>query len=79
MKNDLPIPNQTTPSDPEALIKEKEAAEFIQVTRRALQNWRITGSGPRYIQISLRCIRYRRRDLIEWAQNKSRCSTSEGV
>jgi len=66
-------------TDPDQLITEQEAAFFLGVSRRALQAWRIKGSGPQYIRISARCIRYRRLDLIEWSENHLRSSTSEEV
>ena len=63
--------------DPESLISEQVAADFLGVTRSALQKWRITGSGPKFVRISSRCVRYRRRELVEWAQALLKASTSE--
>jgi predicted DNA-binding transcriptional regulator AlpA len=63
--------------DPDALATEREAADFLGVTTRALQKWRATGSGPRFVRISSRCVRYRRRDLISWAEARLKSSTSE--
>jgi predicted DNA-binding transcriptional regulator AlpA len=59
------------------LVLEQFAADFIGVTRRALQKWRMTGTGPRFVSISSKCVRYRRRDLVEWAQAHLKTSTSE--
>ena len=66
--------------DPEyldRLIDERAAAEFLGYSPRALQNWRLRGGGPRYISVSLRSVRYRRRDLIAWANQHARSNTSE--
>jgi len=63
--------------DPERLITETEAADFLGVTRRALQQWRLNGSGPKYVKISQRCVRYRRIELIKWSEERLRSSTSE--
>ena len=52
------------------LIPEQEAADFLGYTARALQNWRVRGGGPRYVKVSARSIRYRRRDLIAWAEGR---------
>lgn len=60
-------------SDPDyadRLIGEMEAASYLGYTVRALQNWRVRGGGPRYIRVSRRSIRYRRRDLREWADGR---------
>jgi predicted DNA-binding transcriptional regulator AlpA len=59
------------------LINEHEAAAFLGYTVRALQNWRTRGGGPRFVKVSSRSIRYRRRDLIEWAERLLKSSTSE--
>lgn len=59
------------------LINEKEAAEFLGYTVRALQNWRIRGGGPQFVKVSKRSIRYRFRDLLEWSESRLVSSTSE--
>ncbi len=60
-----------------ALIDEKAAAEFLDLTDRTLQAYRHRGGGPRYIRLSSRCLRYRRVDLREWAEARMRTSTSD--
>lgn len=71
---DMEIP---FPADDEALLNETQAAAFIGVTRRALQSWRISGKGPKYVRISARCIRYRKPNLIEWGETLTQTSTSQ--
>ncbi len=61
------------------LINETEAAGFIGYTIRALQGWRVKGGGPKFIKVSARSIRYRRRELIEWAEARLRSHTSEAA
>jgi hypothetical protein len=61
----------------DCLISEGEAAQFLGYTARALQNWRVRGGGPHFIKVSSRSIRYRRRDLITWAEQRLRSHTSE--
>jgi len=66
--------------DPDYLdrhMNEQEAAGFLGYTIRALQNWRLRGGGPEFIKVSARSIRYRRRELIEWAEARLRGNTSE--
>ena len=62
--------------DGDALLAEQQAATFLSVTPRTLQKWRGTGSGPPFIHISRRCVRYRRSDLIDWISERLRVSTS---
>ena len=57
------------------LIKEREAAQFLGLSVRTLQAYRWRGGGPQFIQLSKRCIRYRRSDLTAWADNKLRDNT----
>jgi len=66
---------QNRPND--ALMNEVLAAEFIGVSRRTLQGWRLRGEGPRYHRISSRCIRYSRSLLQEWLRKTEISNTSE--
>ena len=61
----------------DCLLNEHEVAEFLGYTVRALQNWRVRGGGPKFIRVSKRSIRYRRRDLIVWCEERLRSSTSD--
>jgi len=61
------------------MIPEGEASSFTGYTVRALQNWRLKGGGPKFVKVSGRSIRYRRRDLIEWAESLLVASTSEAA
>jgi len=72
--------NLSTMHDPDhmdRLLTESQAAEFLGYTVRALQNWRVRGGGPKFLKISNRSVRYRRRDLMTWANSKVVASTSE--
>ena len=61
------------------LINENEAAGFIGYSVRALQGWRVKGGGPQFVKVSARSIRYRRRDLIAWAESRLRSNSSEAA
>ncbi len=69
--------NKPAIHDPAALLRPAEAAELVGVEARALEAWRNRGSGPRYVKVSPRCIRYRRIDLIEWAERRLQSTTAE--
>ncbi len=60
----------------DALINEKTAADFCGWSVRTLQAKRTTGTGPRFYRLG-RSIRYRRRDLLAFAEDRVRLSTSE--
>jgi predicted DNA-binding transcriptional regulator AlpA len=59
------------------LLDERSAANFLNYSRRALQNWRVRGGGPQFVRVSSRSIRYRRRDLVDWIERLTVSSTSE--
>jgi len=59
------------------LVDERQAAAFLGYTVRALQNWRLRGNGPRFVKVSSRSVRYRRRDLLAWIEERLRSHTSE--
>lgn len=68
---------EATPEYLDRLINEYEAADFLGYSVRALQNWRVRGGGPRFVKVSSRSVRYRRRDLLAWVELKTVEHTSE--
>jgi predicted DNA-binding transcriptional regulator AlpA len=78
MQNDRWADRSTRdPDHQDRLIDEQAAAAFIGYSVRALQNWRLRGGGPRYVRVSSRSIRYRRRDLTAWAEQRLRSNSSD--
>ena len=74
--NTIPNDRPENPAYYDSLINETEAAKFLGYTVRALQNWRVRGGGPKFVKVSSRSIRYRRRELIEWAESLLVANTS---
>ena len=60
-----------------ALIDESEAAAFLGLARGTLANMRQAGRSARFIRVSSRCVRFRRADLRQWADERLRSSTSD--
>ena len=54
----------------------RQTAEWLDVSHRTLESFRIAGRGPKYVKIG-RCVRYRARDLKEWLEGLERRSTSD--
>jgi predicted DNA-binding transcriptional regulator AlpA len=73
------IAQATTMSDPDRLMNEHEAAEVLCYSVRALQNWRSRGGGPKFIKVSARSVRYRRRDLLDWIEARTVANTSQPI
>jgi predicted DNA-binding transcriptional regulator AlpA len=61
----------------EVLLTTGQAAEMLAIQRETLADWRVQGRGPRFLQLSLRCIRYRRSDVEKWIAQRERRSTSD--
>jgi predicted DNA-binding transcriptional regulator AlpA len=47
-------------------LTEKQAARLLSISHRTMQAWRRSGLGPPFIKLG-RAVRYRRGDLIAWA------------
>ena len=67
----------TDPAFWHSLIDERAAAAFVDLTHRTLQGYRQKGGGPRFVRLSSRCVKYRRIDLKQWADERLRSSTSD--
>lgn len=52
-------------TDPDALLGETHAAQFLNLSTRTLQAWRLASRGPAFVKAG-RAVRYRRRDLLAW-------------
>ncbi len=62
--------------DPDAALNEGQAAEFLGVSVRTLQAWRVRGGGPVYVKLG-RAVRYQRRVLVAFQQEHTVTSTKE--
>ncbi len=58
------------------LVNQKQAAQFLGLSPRTLESWRLTGGGPVYIKVGRR-VRYRGCDLEAWLNARRRISTSD--
>jgi predicted DNA-binding transcriptional regulator AlpA len=59
------------------LYTENQVSQLLGYTPRALQKWRITGDGPKFVKVSQRSIRYRKIDILQWIEERIRTSTSD--
>jgi len=77
MRTATSVPDLDTRSDYyDGFIDETAAADFLCQSVRTLQKWRVTGFGPCFFK-SGRSVRYRRRDLLAWADSRMRSNTSQ--
>ena len=55
---------------------QKEAADFLRISERTLERWRVEGNGPRFRRFGRRVV-YAKADLEIWADGRCYQSTSE--
>ncbi len=66
----------TEPPAPMKLLTARQAGELLGVSPETLERWRGAGTGPAFIKLSGRYIRYRQDDLEAFIQNARRRSTA---
>jgi predicted DNA-binding transcriptional regulator AlpA len=74
-----PASEAETPSKPKRLaslppeiVRPPEAAALLSVSLSLLKKWRIGGGGPRFVRLGGRAIGYRRADLSDWIEGRTR-------
>jgi hypothetical protein len=73
-------PNQRAPAPPLPLapryVDEIEAARYLSIARKSLQNWRLRGVGPKFVRLE-GSIRYSIHELTTYAENRVAQSLAE--
>ena len=64
----------TDPTDPNALMDERELSSILHVTVRCLQAWRLRGQGPPFCKLGF-AVRYRRAAVAAFVAAHERTST----
>jgi excisionase family DNA binding protein len=58
------------------LLNQREVAEYLRLSERTLERWRVCGGGPAFTKLGKRVL-YREPDLLEWIASHVVHSTSE--
>lgn len=66
----------TSSQSPTCLLSEAQTADFLKLSIRTLQSWRLRGGGPGFLKLG-RAVRYARADLEAWLAASRRRSTSD--
>ena len=53
----------------ENILKEEDAARYLNIAVQTLRNWRCRCEGPPYLKIGRRAIRYHSEDLEVFSQS----------
>jgi len=59
------------------LLTISEVVHLLRISRWELSDWRSKGSGPPYLKLSYRIIRYPRRALADWLNQHMRSKVSD--
>ncbi|AEV38408.1 helix-turn-helix transcriptional regulator [Pseudovibrio ascidiaceicola] len=59
-----------------ALITEAAAADYLGISIRTIQAWRVRGGGPNYVKLG-KAVRYRPSDIQAWIEAHLTSSTSD--
>jgi len=70
--NDVSVNNRQLPS----LLTVREAAEMLRLHVGTLNNWRVSGAGPRFVRLG-RHVRYRVSDLDSFLDEQTKRSTAQ--
>lgn len=64
-------------TDPQRLLRPKEAAQWLGLSPKTLEAMRRRGNGPLFSRIGDRCVRYSVKELEAYAFSRKVASTSE--
>ena len=62
-------------NEPRRLLNEREVADWLNLSERTLQGWRLRGEGPAFEKLG-RSVRYSPASVEAWIVERERCSTS---
>lgn len=71
------VRSATVTPDLDQLYGARVAAGYVGVAPSTLSRWRMLGTGPTFIRLSLRKVAYRRSALDAWLAARERTSTVE--
>ena len=60
------------------LLCQRAAAEYLGLSIRSLERYRISGFGPRFVKLA-KHVRYRQADLDDFIESRLRSSTSQAA
>lgn len=64
---------------PTRLLTPEEAGQLMGLAPQTLAHWRARGTGPVYVLLSARCVRYDEATLRSWLDSRVKASTAENA
>ena len=68
---------EVTPSTDDTYLNENDAARILGLSARTLQKFRCVGGGPKFAKFGTKSVRYLRSEVLAWAGERAKGSTSE--
>jgi len=59
------------------LYSPQDAADYLGIAPQTLAHWRVRGTGPKFVHLTRRCVRYSETALREWVEKRTQESTLE--
>ena len=53
----------------ESLVDDQRVAQMLSVSPETLKRWRQLGSGPLFVRVGPRAVRYRPSDIAAWLES----------
>jgi predicted DNA-binding transcriptional regulator AlpA len=57
------------------LISGRELSDMLNISLCTLSKWRRFGSGPKFIRVNKKCVRYQIGDVLDWIEDGKRTCT----
>ena len=64
--------------EPQMLLSEAQAADFLNLSACTLQQWRSKGRGPQFVKLN-RMVRYRRSDIDAFVESGAERSANNEI
>lgn len=64
-------------SDENKLMSTAAVSEYLGIAESTLAMYRVDGTGPKFIKVLRRMVRYRRRDVDEWLDAQTKTQNGE--
>lgn len=68
---------QTDTVEVPRLLRPDQVAEYLHISERTLERWRMCGEGPQYLSLSKKLIRYAAEHLREFLAGRVKANTAQ--
>jgi Helix-turn-helix domain len=62
-----------------SLLTTTQAAAFLSVSPRTMEDWRLRGGGPPFVKLASKCVRYHPTDLSAFIARRTYDNTGQAA